>query len=254
MMQPTERFTTRADNYARYRPGYPAAAIALLQVRCGLIPGATVADLGSGTGILTELLLECGADVFAVEPNEKMRIAAEARLRRYPGFRSVNGSAESTLLAPDSIDLLVAGQAFHWFDAQRSRSEAQRVLRRGAWAALLWNERPAESSPFFADYEALLARHAPEYTRITATHADAAAMRTFFGREMASADFPNQQVLDFEGLKGRLMSSSYAPEPGQPDYQPLVEALRALFRRHARDGHVTMPYRTRVYFAQLATA
>jgi len=251
MMQPTERFTTRADNYARYRPGYPAAAIALLQERCGLVPGAVVADLGSGTGILTELLLESGAEVFAVEPNEKMRTAAEARLRRYPSFHSVDGSAESTRLAPGSIDLLVAGQAFHWFDVQRSRSEALRVLRPGAWAALLWNERPAAASPFFADYEALLNRHSRDYARITATHADTAAMRTFFGREMECADFPNEQLLDFEGLKGRLMSSSYAPEAEHPDYEPMIEGLRAVFRRHAHDGRVTMPYRTRVYCAQL---
>jgi SAM-dependent methyltransferase len=251
MMRPTERFSTRADDYARYRPSYPPPALELLRKRCGLVPGAVVADLGSGTGILTELLLKCGAEVFAVEPNEPMRAAAEARLGHEPRFHSVAGSAEATTLASGSIDLLVAGQAFHWFDPQRARSEALRVVRPGASGALLWNERPPEPTPFLADYEALLKRHAPEYTRITASRADVGAMRGFLGEAMELGTFDNQQVLDFEGLRGRLMSSSYAPEAGSPDYEPMIRRLRELFARHERDGHVIMPYSTLVYFAPL---
>ncbi len=250
MSEPTERFSTRADNYARYRPSYPAAAIALLEERCGLIPGAVVADVGSGTGILTELLLNAGAQVFAVEPNAAMRTAAEAQLRGHARFRSVAGRAEATTLGDESIDLLVAGQAFHWFDAPRARAEAQRILRRGAWAALLWNERPPQATPFLADYEALLLRYAPEYARITASRADAPVMRGFLGEAMQQASFANQQILDFEGLKGRLMSSSYAPEPGTAQYPPMIAGLREVFDRHARGGEVTMPYATLVYFAQ----
>lgn len=249
MSGPTERFSSRADNYARYRPGYPPGAIELLRARCGLAPGAAVADLGSGTGILTELLLRSGAEVFAVEPNGPMRAAAEAQLQRYPNFHSVEGCAEATTLAARSLDLLVAGQAFHWFDAPRARAEALRVLRPGASAALLWNERPAEPTPFLADYEALLLEHAAEYARISASRADAAAMRGFLGEAMELATFPNQQVLDYAGLEGRLMSSSYAPEPGHPQYQPMIAGLREVFARHQRDGSIVMPYRTLVYFS-----
>ena len=251
MTQPTERFSSRVDNYARYRPSYPPPAIALLRERCGLVPGAVVADLGSGTGILTELLLQSGAEVFAVEPNDAMRGAAEAQLGHYPRFHSIKGSAESTALASASVDLLVAGQAFHWFDPQRARLEALRVLRPGAWAALLWNERPPEATPFLADYEALLRRHAPEYTRITASRADVGTMREFLGAAMEVRTFANQQILDFQGLMGRLMSSSYAPEPGHPDYEPMIALLREVFARHEREGRITMPYSTLVYFAQL---
>ncbi len=250
-MLPTERFTSRVDDYARHRPSYPAAAIGLLAERCGLAPGAVVADLGSGTGILTELLLQSGADVFAVEPNDGMRRAAEARLAHYPRFRSVKGSAESTTLAAASVDLLVAGQAFHWFDPQRARAEAQRVLRPGGCGALLWNERPPEATPFLADYESLLRRHAPEYAQITASRADVAAMRGFLGAAMEVRTFANQQILDFEGLRGRLMSSSYAPEPGSEQYGPMIERLRELFARHERAGRIVMPYSTLVYFAPL---
>lgn len=251
MTRATERFSSRVDNYARYRPSYPPPAIELLRERCGLVPGAVVADLGSGTGILTEPLLGSGAEVFAVEPNGGMRAAAEAQLGHYPRFHSVEGTAESTTLAAASVDLLVAGQAFHWFDPQRARSEALRVLRPGAWAALLWNERPPEATPFLADYEALLRRHAPDYTRITASRADVGTMREFLGAAMEMRTFANQQILDFEGLKGRLMSSSYAPEPGNPDYEPMVALLREVFARHQRGGRITMPYSTLVYFSQL---
>jgi SAM-dependent methyltransferase len=250
LMRASERFSTRVEAYARHRPSYPAGAIELLAARCGLVRGAVVADLGSGTGILTQLLLECGAEVFAVEPNAGMRAAAEAQLHPCARFRSVTGSAEATTLAAASVDLLVAGQAFHWFDVARARLEAQRILRRGAWAALLWNERPPQPTPFLADYEALLQQHAPEYTRITASRADESNMREFLGPAMELATFPNQQILDFHGLEGRLMSSSYAPEPGHPHYQPMMAQLRELFDRHAQDGRITLPYCTLVYFAQ----
>jgi SAM-dependent methyltransferase len=249
-MQSTERFSTRAEGYARHRPSYPAAALDLLESHCGLSAGTPVADLGSGTGILTELLLERGAVVYAVEPNDAMRTAADEQLHGVPGFHSVKGSAESTTLAAGSVALLVAGQAFHWFDVARSRAEALRVLRAGSWAALLWNERPPEASPFLADYEALLKRRAPEYTKIVASRADVRTMGEFLGKGMDVRRFPNQQILDFEGLKGRLMSSSYAPEPGHAGYEPMIKELREVFGRHARDGRVVMPYETLVYFGR----
>jgi SAM-dependent methyltransferase len=252
--KPTERFTTRVDDYARYRPGYPAAAIELLKERCGLSPQASVADVGSGTGILTELLLKSGARVFGVEPNDRMRAAAEGALHGYPRFESVRGSAEDTTLSIASIDLVVAGQAFHWFDTARARAEALRIGRAGARGALLWNERPVESTPFLLDCEALLHKHAAEYARITASRADEGRMREFFGGTMELATFPNQQLLDFEGLKGRLMSSSYAPEPGHAQYEPMMQGLRAVFDRHARDGTIVFPYRTLVYYGQLKPA
>lgn len=250
-MRPTERFSGRAEDYARSRPGYPPAAIDLLAARCGLSPSAVVADIGSGTGLLTEPLLERAAQVFAVEPNAQMRAAAEARLGGRARFHSVNGTAEATTLAPQSIDLIVVGQALHWFDVPRARREALRIIRSGGCGALLWNERPADPGPFLADYEALLLRRAAEYAQIKARRAAEEHMRDFLGAGMERASFPNQQTFDFEGLKGRLLSSSYAPEPGHPQYQPLFAELQELFHRHARGGRVVFPYQTLVYFAPL---
>ena len=251
MERPTERFTTRADNYARYRPGYPPAAVTLLQQRCGLAPGAAVADLGSGTGILSALLLASGAEVFAVEPNEAMRAEAERALQGWPRFHSVHGSAEDTTLAPASIDLVVAAQAFHWFEPGRARTESLRITRGQAWGALLWNERPQQGSPFLLDYEALLRRHAAEYARITASRADEPRMRAYLGGNMERASFPNRQSVNFEGLAGRVMSASYAPEPGHPHYEPMMRELRQVFERHAQRGQVVLAYETLVYFGPL---
>jgi SAM-dependent methyltransferase len=248
---PTERFSSRVENYVRYRPGYPPAAIELLQRRCGLRAGAVVADVGSGTGILTQALLGSGAQVIGVEPNDGMRAAAEAALGMNPAFRSVKGTAEATTLAPESVDLIVAGQAFHWFKAASARREALRVVRAGGWGALLWNEHPSDGHALLTDYEALVRRHAPEYDQVVGSRADETAMREYFGGAMELASFPNQQLFDYPGLRGRLMSSSYAPEPGHPQHAPLLAGLKQVFERHARDGRVVFPYVTLVYYAQL---
>jgi len=248
-LRPTERFSSRVADYVRHRPSYPSAAISLLQARCGLRPGAVVADLGSGTGILSRLLLEAGARVFGVEPNEGMRAAAEAALGADPAFSSIRGTAEETSLPAASIDLLVAGQAFHWFRVADARREALRILRPGAHAALLWNEHPSSGSPFLADYESLVRAHAPEYDQVVGSRADPQAMAEYFGHAPQCARFPNQQQFDFEGLRGRLMSSSYAPQPGHPQHEPLMHGLRQVFDRHARAGEVLFPYVTLVYLA-----
>ena len=251
MSDPTQRFSSRVDNYARYRPSYANAAIELLRARCGLAPGASVADVGSGTGILTRQLLACGAQVFAVEPNDGMRGAAEAMLGAQAGFRSIAGTAEETSLAAESIDLYVAGQAFHWFAPAAARCEVLRIVRRGGFGALLWNEHRCEDSSFLAGYRALLLRHAAEFEGIAARRSDEPAMREFFGGAMECAGFANAQGYSFEALHGRLMSSSYAPEPGHPQHEPMVAGLRALFDAHARNGVVEFPYRTLVYFSRL---
>jgi len=250
MLRSTERFSTRVENYIKYRPSYPAAVLELMRAKCGLAATSTVADVGSGTGILTELLLETGATVFAIEPNKEMREAAERLLSDYGRFRSVNGTAEATTLPQGSVDLMTASQAFHWFDVPKTRREVARVVKPRGWVVLIWNERPPDAGPFLDEYDQLLRRHAADYDRITRMRADEVKIRELFGRRPQSAVFANQQVLDFAGLQGRLMSSSYAPEPGHPEHEPMIAGLRALFQRHNRAGKVVFPYRTLVYFDQ----
>jgi SAM-dependent methyltransferase len=245
----SDRFLGRVDHYAKHRPSYPAAAIDLLAARCGLKAGARVIDLGSGTGILAKLILERGAHVCGIEPNAEMRRYSDEALGG-GDFQSQDGTAENTRMPDAHFDLLVAGQSFHWFDPERTRIEALRVLKPGAWAALLWNERPPGANAFLDEYEALLRRYAPEYDAVAKRRAEVGGIRRFFGREPQTATFANQQVFDFEGLAGRVQSSSYAPMSDRPEYAPLMAALQEVFDRHQQEGRVAFPYRTLVYFAQ----
>jgi ubiquinone/menaquinone biosynthesis C-methylase UbiE len=247
----TQRFSSRVADYVKYRPQYPRAALQFLRETRGLVPGTRVADVGSGTGILTAQLLEAGLRVWAVEPNRDMREAAEQSLGGRAGFTSVAGTAEATTLASQSVDWFTAGQAFHWFDPQKTRHEALRILVEGGQVALLWNERTDDPAPLQADYEALLRRYAPEYDQVRSMRAYGPTMLRFFGREPECRVFANQQVFDFEGLKGRAMSSSYVPEPGHPDHAPLLAGLREVFERHQRDGQVVFPYKTLLFFGTL---
>jgi SAM-dependent methyltransferase len=252
MLNSIERFSSRVENYVKYRPSYPPEVMELLQNECGLAPSSIVADIGSGTGILTKLLLATGATVFAIEPNRQMRSAAEGLLNGHTNFRSVNGTAEATTLPNASIDLIVAGQAFHWFDPQAARQEFSRISKPLQRVALLWNERPLEATAFLDAYEALLRKYAPEYDQVNSLRADEQRIQQFFGGAVKLAIFPNEQQFDFAGLRGRLLSSSYAPEIDHPLYEPLIAELQLLFDQFQQHGQVMFPYRTLVYFGQLS--
>jgi ubiquinone/menaquinone biosynthesis C-methylase UbiE len=249
---PTRRFSSRVDNYIKYRPGYPSAVIDTLASECGLTEQLIVADVGSGTGILSELFLKHGNPVFGVEPNREMREAGERRLKQYPNFTSVNGTAEATTLPDRSMDFITAGQAFHWFDRIQTRKEFTRILKGGGWVALIWNDRHIDTSPFLCAYEELLHRYGTDCEALTHRNVDAAAIAAFFTPQVSMLrTFDNGQVFDFSGLQGRLLSSSYTPEPDHPNHLPMLDALRAIFDKHQIDGRVEFIYTTVVYFGHL---
>jgi SAM-dependent methyltransferase len=249
---PTQRFTSRVADYVAARPGYPPQVLALLAERCGLTPQSAVADVGSGTGILTRVLLDSGCRVFAVEPNVAMRQAAEEALGGRANFVSVDGRAEATTLAGRSVELVTAGQAFHWFEPRAARSEFARILRPGGRVALVWNERRAEGTPFLADYEGLLQTFGADYATTNHRRINAGDIQVFFGEApVGRAVFPSAQPLDLGGLRSRLASSSYTPAPGQPGHQPMMEALEAIFARYQAGGLVQIEYDTTVYYGQL---
>lgn len=250
---PTRRFSDRVEDYERYRPRYPASVLDVLRERIGLEPTWVVADIGSGTGISTELLLGAGHEVFAVEPNDAMRAAAEDRLGGVPGFHSVAGTAEHTGLKPGSVDVVVAAQAFHWFDARRARREASRILRGRKWAVLIWNTRHADATPFLRAYEALLVRHGTDYEAVRHDWKDAGALEAFFTAGFERSAVPNEQLLDYEGLRGRLMSSSYVPAAGAPGHEAMLRDLRALFSGHERHGVVRMSYDCEIVLGRLVS-
>ena len=253
MKDHTERFSTRAENYARYRPSYPEQVLDLLREQCGLTPDSIVADVGSGTGILSELFLRNGNTVCAVEPNREMREAAERLLSHYERFHSINGTAESTGLPDRSVHFVTAGQAFHWFDPDRARVEFARILSPGGWTVLVWNDRRTGSTPFLREYQQLLHDHAPEYERVTHKQLGGPDFDRLFGPGgYRSASFPNSQQFDFDGLRGRLLSSSYALEPGQPGHDAMMARLREIFDQHRQNGKVSFEYDTQVFFGRLS--
>ena len=248
----TGRFSTRVADYVRYRPGYPPAVLRLLEEECGLDPASVVADVGSGTGLLSELFLKNGNRVYGVEPNREMREAGERLLASYANFVSIDGRAEATTLHDASVDFVTAGQAFHWFDPASARREFKRVLRDGGWVVLVWNDRRTAGTPFLEDYERLLVEFGTDYKEVSVKYAEESMIAALYGpSEMRTKSFDNEQVFDFDGLRGRLTSASYTPQPGHPDFDPLMRDLESIFRRHERGGRVVVAYDTKVFYGRL---
>jgi SAM-dependent methyltransferase len=248
----TERFSNRVADYVRYRPGYPTAVLEVLRSVIGLSSTSVVADVGSGTGISAALFLDAGCEVYAVEPNDPMRAAAEELLDGRAGFRSVCGTAEATTLADASVDVVAAAQAFHWFDRERCRAEFLRILRPAGHVVLLWNSRHTDTTPLLCGYEALLKQFATDYAAVNHQTIDAGAVARFYAPgQCTRAVVPNFQSLDYAGLQGRLSSSSYAPAVGDPRHEPMLAALRALFDEHSINGLVRLDYDAEIYYGRL---
>jgi SAM-dependent methyltransferase len=254
--QPTERFSKRAEDYRRHRPSYPQDVVDLICKTANLKAGSSVADIGSGTGILSNLLLHAGLEVWAVEPNEAMRRAAEEELGALPRFHSVAATAESTHLPNASFAAITVAQAFHWFEPAAARREFQRLLRPGGWAFIIRNDRLADASSFARDYEDLLISLGESYRMVTHRDREGSAIsrRAFFQEgETHEAYFDNPQTLDWPKLRGRFLSSSYVPAVGEPRHEASLAELEEIFHRHARKGCVILPQRTEVHFGKLGT-
>jgi ubiquinone/menaquinone biosynthesis C-methylase UbiE len=246
------RFTTRVESYRKFRPGYPAAVVEVLARECGLSADDTVADVAAGTGILTELFLTEGYPVVAVEPNAAMREACAALEASYPKLRCIEGSAEEMGLAEDSVALITVAQAMHWFDLGRTRQEFVRVLRPGGCCAVIYNHRRMEGDAFHDDYEQILREFGSDYAAVQGKHLGPEKIAGFFAPSPSNtASFANHQDFTLEGLMGRVLSSSYMPQPGDERYPEMESAVEELFAQHQQDGHVRMEYETVVCWGQL---
>jgi SAM-dependent methyltransferase len=252
-IEPTKRFTDRVANYAAYRPKYPAAVVEFMRAELGLGAASVVADVGAGTGIWTEMLLRDGGcrTVYAVEPNDAMRAAAETALGAFAGFESVSGAAEATTLGAASVDFVTAAQAFHWFDAAQARAEFARILKPGGWTVLLWNMRRVDATPFLVELERILRAYGTDYERVAADNPGRESMGEFFPRGYGTRSFAHEQVLDYEALRGRWLSASYVPLARHPKHEPMFDALRRAFDAHQEGGAVSIEYEAAVYYGQL---
>ena len=252
MKDSKELFSDRVEQYQAYRPGYPEEALRFLYEALDFASAALVADIGSGTGIFTRALLERGSAVVAVEPNREMRRAAEAALSGYPGFRSVDGAAEATTLGDGSVDRIVSAQAFHWFDIPGAKREFARILKPDGIVALVWNRRRTDAGPFAEAYERLLRTYGREYERVNHTNLKHEDFASFF-RDGAyeKRTFAHRQTYDKEGLKGRTMSSSYCPLPGESNFEPMMAELERLFDETQRDGVVAFDYATDIFYGKV---
>jgi ubiquinone/menaquinone biosynthesis C-methylase UbiE len=247
----TVRFSDRVENYVRYRPGYPNEVLALLRDDCGLRPNHTVADIASGTGVFTRLLLENGNSVFAVEPNTEMREMGELLLEGSSRLVAVAGTAEETTLPSASVDFVTAAQAAHWFDLPRARAEFVRILKPQGWCVLIWNERDTSSTAFLRDYEELLLTYGTDYKEVRHERTTAIIHEFFAPAPCRERVFHLSQQFDYDGTAGRLLSSSYAPLEGHPEYEGMMRELERIFHAHASEGTVEFEYKTRVYYGRL---
>ena len=245
-----ERFSNRVANYVKYRPSYPTDVLGVFRDEMGLNSETVIADIGSGTGISSKLFLDNGNVVYGVEPNANMREAAAEYLAEYPNFYSIDGTSTATKLFNASVDIVIAAQAFHWFDPEPTRNEFKRILKLGGWVALMWNERQLNTTPFLIEYEKLLLKYASDYTKVRHDNINESTLTNFFQGDFQTATFANKQVLDFDGIKGRVSSSSYMPSESDGNYSEMVEELQTLFDKHAENDKIQVFYDTNVFYKQ----
>lgn len=249
-MKTVERFSDRVENYVKFRPGYPPEVLQLFRDEMGLTADSVLADIGSGTGISAKVFLENGNPVYGVEPNDAMRKAAEEWLAGFAEFQSREGTAEATGLRDDSVDFVIAAQAFHWFDRDNAKEEFLRILKPGGYIVLIWNERQLHSTPFLREYEQFLLKFANDYTRVRHENVDRESLKLFFRNEFRTRVFSNAQVLDFEGLLGRVLSSSYMPNESSERFSEMKNELSAIVAKDAENGKIEILYDTAVHYSQ----
>ncbi|MBI4751318.1 MAG: class I SAM-dependent methyltransferase [Acidobacteria bacterium] len=252
MNDPIQRFSTRVENYVKYRPGYPAGVLTMLEQECGLTAESIIADVGSGTGFSTALFLEHGNQVYGIEPNLEMRTAGEAYLAKYPKFVSLDARSEATTLPDQSVDFVVCAQSFHWLNREKTRPEFVRILKPDGWLVIIWNDRLMDTTPVLRAYEDALQKYSTDYSVVNHKRIEYATLAEFFGGDHFQVrHFENIQEFDYTGFIGRVLSSSYVPEPGHPNYEPLMQTLKTVFDEYNQDGKVNFEYDTQVFFGKL---
>jgi len=240
MMTNEKKFNGKSEVYSKYRPDYPDQLVKDLVAKNKLNKKSMIADIGSGTGIMTAKLLNLGIKVFAVEPNKEMRNTAIENLKDYKGFFSVSGSAENTTIDENSIDLIVVAQAFHWFNVEEFRKECQRILKPSGIVALVSNERLIEDE-ITKDIAAAYRKYCPDFKGFSNGLMDASEIYdTFFEEGYTLNTYDNPIIYTKSSFIDRHLSSSFSLKPDDEFYPMLVESLRNIFERHEKNGYLTL--------------
>ncbi len=250
LQDPLKRFSSRVKDYVKSRPSYPAEIIEFFVDELELHTYDKVADIGSGTGKFSELLLQNRYTVYCVEPNREMREAAEKLLGGYSNFISVDGTAENTKLADHSVKYATCAQAFHWFDPYKVKIELKRILSPDGWVVLIWNSRRVDSTDFMKEYEKFLLEFSVDYAKVNHKNIDEGVLKSFF-IEYKLKKFPYSQSFDFDGLKSRLLSSSYVPKGEHPKFHEMIIELENMFNKNQNSGKVEFIYDTEVYYGKI---
>jgi len=251
-LRPTERFSSRVEAYRRFRSRYPREIIPLLEERCALTRESVIADIGAGTGMLSELFLENGNRVYGVEPNADMRAVCEELVPRHPLLTCVDGAAEETHLPDRSADFVAIGRALHWFDQARCRPEFIRILRPGGWVVLASQGPHTRSEPVVRDFQTILKEHGLDYAQMRHRYdLDNLARRLYAGGEFHEAEFASAEEMTYEELEGFMLSLSVTPQPGHPGFPAMQQALREYFARHESGGKIRIPMTCKIHFGHL---
>lgn len=248
-MLSTKRFSDRVENYVKYRPGYPQQAIHFI-LNNGIGNNSVVCDVGSGTGIFSRLLVEHVHELIAVEPNDEMREYAEKDLGGFSNFKSVSATAENTTLENQSVDAIVAAQAFHWFNHEKCKTEFNRILKPGGIVVLIWNNR-FSNTEFLKEYDNLLIEFGTDYSKVNHQNLTENDFHKFFNGHFEKQTFPNHQDFDLQGFLGRVFSSSYTPQKDHSNYNLFHTKLETLHKKYNNNGIVQFNYQTEVYIGKL---
>ena len=246
-LNPKSRFSNRAENYAKYRPDYPKEIIDFLNEVRGFNKKSVVADIGSGTGILTKMFLDNGNSVYAIEPNKEMRQASESQLQSYEKFNSIDGASDNTKLESESIDIITAAQSFHWFDPEPTKKEFLRILKENGAVVLMWNIRKRVPDEFMNEYMELVYKYSENLN--FKSDSDKETIPNFCEpKTVHKKVFNNPQVFDYERLKGELLSYSYMPTEIHEKFSSMIKELKKLFGKYNNNGEVIIQYETILYY------
>lgn len=246
-MDNTKKFSGRAQDYTRGRPGYPKALFDRLYTDYGFSDNSCIADIGSGTGRFSKYLLDKGCTVYCVEPNEDMRRVAENELGDYNNFISVNGTSDITTLQNKSVDFITAAQAFHWFDAKKFKKECQRILRHDGKIVLIWNTRDMCSLFNIKSYD-IYKKYCPAFKGYHGgMKDDDERILKFFNNNCDKIIVENPLVFTKEKFIKRSLSASYSLKKGDENFNDYIRALENLFDEYSENGIVIMENNTTAY-------